>query len=998
MLVIGSIVLAVLGSPLGVLVVMVRQRDLSRRLAALEGDAAMLRGEHEDVADRVAELACFVPGGDGPSATPYRVKGGRARRPPPTPIAKPSTSIDIAPPPFAPPPPLEPRPAPPIVVAPPPSPSPSLSPSLSPSPSPSPSPSLDWERWLGVRGAAALGACVLVVAGLYFFQYSIDRGLLTPPLRVALGLAAGASCLFGSERALAKAHPVLANWLAGAGFALLYTAIWASHALYHLAGTGSAFALMAAVTAGCAALAVRRASLAVAVLGLAGGFATPIALANGEDRPLALFAYLALLDAGLLAIAARKRWPVLAALSLAGTFAYEAGWIGVRMDAGGVPLGLGLAVGFALAFAFAVRPAGDDDGLAKGTRAGALGLGAALGLHVALRPDLADVISGDLGLVAASFGLLVAGASWIARGPGARWIAPGTTIAAVASVGGALAREATTRPTGLAPTLAPIALGGLALVAHGFLELERRRPTEAEEDARLTAAIAAFGGLAALVAVGLGAHASLAWAPLAGAIALGAIGARQATFEGRHALALGVGGALGGALVASHLGHVGDAGAPGPATPVALVVAIGTALGLFAITRPDEGARRLAWHGLGLFALVAALDPLLADGPGAGRLLLTATAAPLALAIVASTALGAGVWALLAMLPAAVAQASWASHGTDARAFATAAIALEAALVVGLVAWPLSARRRVDRPAVAVAVLAPLAWLAPLGTSATVAFGAPSRGVVPAALALTLFAGASVAARRDEDTPAREAVPWLVGGAIGLVTLAVGVRFTNEALTILWAAEGLALAVAFARTRHRGLLAAAGAHLGAVVVRLALNPAVVDYHARPGLPVLNWLAPTYLLPAAALAATALLVERRGREEPDLARVARAFELGAVAVVFAWLNLSIVAATGHGAHIAFDARHVPARDLALSVGWGAYALGLLGLGVARRSTSLRWASLGLVLLTVAKVFLYDLGELGDLFRVASLVGLALSLLAISVAYQRFVLPPRKPAGA
>ena len=47
------------------------------------------------------------------------------------------------------------------------------------------------------------------------------------------------------------------------------------------------------------------------------------------------------------------------------------------------------------------------------------------------------------------------------------------------------------------------------------------------------------------------------------------------------------------------------------------------------------------------------------------------------------------------------------------------------------------------------------------------------------------------------------------------------------------------------------------------------------------------------------------------------------------------------------------------------------------------------SLGFLILTIGKVFLYDLGELKDLYRVASLVGLAVSLLLVSLAYQRFV---------
>jgi uncharacterized membrane protein len=81
--------------------------------------------------------------------------------------------------------------------------------------------------------------------------------------------------------------------------------------------------------------------------------------------------------------------------------------------------------------------------------------------------------------------------------------------------------------------------------------------------------------------------------------------------------------------------------------------------------------------------------------------------------------------------------------------------------------------------------------------------------------------------------------------------------------------------------------------------------------------------------------------------------------------------------------------LPARDLTTSLAWAIYALVLLALGVGRRSIGLRWVSLGLLLVTIAKVFLHDLGELRDLYRVASLLGLAVSLILVSLAYQRFV---------
>ena len=49
-------------------------------------------------------------------------------------------------------------------------------------------------------------------------------------------------------------------------------------------------------------------ALVVAVLGIAGGFLTPVLLSTGQDNPLGLFGYIALLDIGLLAVARRKDW------------------------------------------------------------------------------------------------------------------------------------------------------------------------------------------------------------------------------------------------------------------------------------------------------------------------------------------------------------------------------------------------------------------------------------------------------------------------------------------------------------------------------------------------------------------------------------------------------------------------------------------------------------------------------------------------------------------
>ncbi len=97
----------------------------------------------------------------------------------------------------------------------------------------------------------------------------------------------------------------LANWLAGAGIAILYASSWARERRLraHLVPSLVSGLAMVAITGRLRGPCVYRDSLAIAVLGLFGGFLTPIALSTGEDRPIPLFTYLFLLDVALLFLA-----------------------------------------------------------------------------------------------------------------------------------------------------------------------------------------------------------------------------------------------------------------------------------------------------------------------------------------------------------------------------------------------------------------------------------------------------------------------------------------------------------------------------------------------------------------------------------------------------------------------------------------------------------------------------------------------------------------------
>src|SRR4030095_1799255 len=87
----------------------------------------------------------------------------------------------------------------------------------------------------------------------------------------------------------------------------------------------------------------------------------------------------------------------------------------------------------------------------------------------------------------------------------------------------------------------------------------------------------------------------------------------------------------------------------------------------------------------------------------------------------------------------------------------------------------------------------------------------------------------------------------------------------------------------------------------------------------------------------------------------------------------------------------------ARDMTYSLAWALFALALLGVGMKQDLTAPRYAGIGLLTVTILKLFLHDLWRLGGLFRIGSLIGLAVVLIASSFIYQRFLssAAPKKP---
>ena len=238
-----------------------------------------------------------------------------------------------------------------------------------PSEPPAPAWSFDLERFVGVRLFSAVAGIALVFAAVFFLRYSIDQGWLQPPVRVAIGVIVAVALLIVCDRKAARQYPLLANAMDAAAIAILFGSFFAAHSLYKLISAGVAFGLLALVTLTAVLLSIRRESLFIAVLGLLGGFATPILLSTGENRPIPLFAYLLLLNIGLAWVAYRKGWAILSILTLVFTTLYQWGWVAryLSTDAAQVPLAIGIftifpIVGYGVLMAARSRERGSDSG------------------------------------------------------------------------------------------------------------------------------------------------------------------------------------------------------------------------------------------------------------------------------------------------------------------------------------------------------------------------------------------------------------------------------------------------------------------------------------------------------------------------------------------------------------------------------------------------------------------------------------------------------------
>ena len=870
-----------------------------------------------------------------------------------------------------------------------------------------PRPAINWEQFMGVKLFAWIGGLALFLGVAFFVKYSFDNNLVSRELRVALGFIAGLGLLVGGVVLSRKDYAALSQTLCATGVVILYAVTFACHSVYQFAffGLVPTFLLMVLITATAFLLAIRLNALVVAVLGMLGGFLTPVLLSTGQDNPLGLFGYVAILDAGLLLVAVRRRWMFLAALAAAGTVFMQIGWAdefftsGKYFEGNKVLIALGVLLGFNalyLAGAWWAKRWGQLNWWLAGATLGLAAVALAFTgwflsfAPLAQRPWLmfSFVFLLDLGVTAlvllektaapaqplaglAVFGLL---AGWTGNSLRPELLEAGLAffmLFAIAhsvvpvwlqrrrGVGGLIAWSQVFPPLALVLVLIPIfQLAEVSLVVWPFV---------------LLVDVLAIG-LAVLTASLLPVLAVL----LLTLTATGALVFKipVTTMEGLPTLLF---------LLGAFAVFFAAAGVWLTRRYKPEALASGLKLGDNLALPGNVAAQLPAFSGILPFLLLMMATlrlPLANPSPVFGLGLL------LVVLLLGVSRLFWLEW-MPAVVLACVAALECAWHFNH---FSPAHASLALAWYLGFLAvfalFPFLFWRRpqegvapcCDAPSPKLHGSETMPWAAAalaflpqfLLVHRLVAAAWPNHvmGLLPAAFALpplvslvALLKFRPAASRGTPgDAPRLAPLAWFGGVALFFITLIFPIQFERQWLTLGWALEGAALLWLFHRVPHGGLRLAGIGLLAAAFVRLALNPAVLEYHARSATPLFNWYLYAYGTVTVCLFGGAWLLapprdEVLGLKAPPL--------LAGLGIVLAFLLLNIEIAdyfSPPGSTLTFQFSGNFPRDMTYSIAWAVFALALLVIGIARKVRALRYAGLGLLSATVLKLFFHNLAQL------------------------------------
>lgn len=177
------------------------------------------------------------------------------------------------------------------------------------------------QKWLLI-----IGIITTIIGIGFFLKFAFDRNWIGPAGRVGLAYFASFSFLGIGEYFNRRYYKTFGLYLIGGGVSSLYLSTYAAFQIYQLIGHYTALSLMSAVTIFTCFTSIRNDSKWLSILGLLGGFITPLILNTGMDNQIALMSYIAILNFGILAIALFKRWHEINLLGFISTWLIFFSW------------------------------------------------------------------------------------------------------------------------------------------------------------------------------------------------------------------------------------------------------------------------------------------------------------------------------------------------------------------------------------------------------------------------------------------------------------------------------------------------------------------------------------------------------------------------------------------------------------------------------------------------------------------------------------------------
>jgi uncharacterized membrane protein len=936
-------------------------RNLVQRVAALEGRPGPVEAP---AAEPAIARAPVRPASAASAPEPVREQPAsvapppiptRAERPPPPP--PPPTVPLVPPPPVAPPPP--------------------------------PARPFDWEAFFGVKLFAWVGGFVLFLGIVFLVKYSFDNNLIGPAMRVAIGTVVGLVLVATGWFTATRNFRVSGQSLCATGVLVLYGNIFAAHVYYHLIALTPAFAAMALVTSAAFFLAVRMNAQVIVVLGLLGGFLTPVLLSTGVDNPTALFGYIAVLNIGIASVALRKRWDYLVLLAAAGTILMEFAWADkffvVSKANTAFVIFLGFEALFLAIFALARRRAVSSNwtaGAAIAVCLAALAWGFCLLSYreLGLRPGFlfTYIFLAEAGLLALAFlreksAMLVPLAAgivfvflgiWTANylGDALLWWGLGGYIAfSILHAGFAVWPGTVSAKSEMPPWQTYLPLLPLALI---WICVAKNETSSAVWICLL---------VLNLVCVAVAFLRRSAFA-IAAAIVLTFVSAFLWITIGPSDLDL----------------------------RSFLIVAAGSGTFFFSIS--FFAARRFfpdsPYVGRALPALAAALPFVLLLMAMAKLSAVNPTPYFVTAFFFSVLLLGLGVVArsswigLVGLISAWCLQCEWHSLNYTGGFGGYGPIAFDWHLGFFLIffAYPFfSTEERKPLPWTIGALAGPFHFVLIYEIIIKV-FPGLRNGLLPAAFVVPyVFATLFLVWKRQADPATGDArLAWQGGAALFFLTLIFPIQFDREWITLGWALEGLALLWLFRVVPNRGLRYVGVGLLCLAFVRLALNPAVLEYHRRTETPIWNWYLYAYGITIVCLFVGAWLFRPPRAAGFERSSPTLLYSLGAI-LTFLLLNIEIADYYSIGPTLTFSFSGNFARDMTYSIAWALFAFALLLIGMFKNTGWVRYSGLALLIVTLAKLFFHDLNSLDALYRIGAFIGVAIILIVASFVYQRFLVP-------